>query len=53
MEKQCCVCDSPKLMLYSLELEMGWCENHMPDKDDYELALKGFKDPRELCIHNQ
>lgn len=48
MEKVCCVCDTDQIMLYSPELEMAWCERHMPKKEDLDLALKGFKDPREL-----
>ena len=52
MEKLCCVCQSKDLMLYSRKLEMGWCRAHMPKKDDYRLALKGAKDPRELCNPN-
>ncbi|MBX4205557.1 MAG: hypothetical protein KW788_05290 [Candidatus Doudnabacteria bacterium] len=48
MGKQCCVCQNEQVMLYSQELDMAWCDKHMPDKDDLELALRGFKDPREL-----
>lgn len=49
MKKTCCVCESSHLMLYSQELDMGWCERHMPEKTQYEMALKGLKDPKELC----
>jgi hypothetical protein len=52
MERLCCVCKSKHVMLYSEELHMGWCENHMPRKEDYEMALQGSKYPRELCEPN-
>lgn len=51
MQKVCSVCKTKHIMLYSRKLHIAWCAEHMPKKEDYELALAKFDNTEDLFAH--